>query len=366
MSAVSAAARLAVCGDLDSLCPYVNDGICDDGGPGAAYWECPRLSDASDCGTSCDVIRPLRPLGPPPPPAPLAPEPSPPGAGFGDADVLIKLSLVSAGLSVCFCLWWTLLARFCSAQRRRAITTPGVDDDGGGTSQYIARATLITAAPARTEPDGSELLHVSIHKPHSASPIGINLGIAAQTSNGKGRGVVIASLATESILADALKPGDALTGINGCVPMSSEEAERMLLAAEGMLMLEVWRLALDNNVDETPATPAAPGIEMTSEDLTSEEGRCDEVQPCSTTPRDIPAQFRCPISQEIMTDPVTTADGHTYERREIFRWLCAHTTSPLTGAPLPNRALTPAIALRQLILDFENGSESPESAPCEV
>ena len=69
-------------------------------------------------------------------------------------------------------------------------------------------------------------------------------------------------------------------------------------------------------------------------------------------PLEVPAQFRCPISQEIMEDAVVTSDGHTYERREIFRWLCSHNTSPLTGAPLPNKALTPAIALRQLISSF--------------
>jgi len=66
----------------------------------------------------------------------------------------------------------------------------------------------------------------------------------------------------------------------------------------------------------------------------------------------VPAQYRCPISQEVMEDPVATSDGHTYERCEIFRWLCTHDTSPLTGARLPNRALTPAIALRQLIAAF--------------
>lgn len=59
-----------------------------------------------------------------------------------------------------------------------------------------------------------------------------------------------------------------------------------------------------------------------------------------------------------MDDPVSTADGHTYERREIFRWLCNNPTSPLTGAPLPSRALTPAIALRQLIASCR--AERPE------
>ena len=59
-----------------------------------------------------------------------------------------------------------------------------------------------------------------------------------------------------------------------------------------------------------------------------------------------------------MEDPVTTSDGHTYERREIFRWLCLNATSPLTGAVLPNKTLTPAIALRKMIVAFQ--SEHPD------
>ena len=73
---------------------------------------------------------------------------------------------------------------------------------------------------------------------------------------------------------------------------------------------------------------------------------------------EVPAQYKCPISQEPMEDPVCTADGHTYERREIFRWLCKHDTSPLTGASLPNKALTPNIGLRQVIAAWR--AEHPE------
>ena len=49
----------------------------------------------------------------------------------------------------------------------------------------------------------------------------------------------------------------------------------------------------------------------------------------------------CPITQEIMEDPVVCADGHSYERGSIERWLAAHGTSPLTGRALPHKALTP-------------------------
>jgi hypothetical protein len=53
-----------------------------------------------------------------------------------------------------------------------------------------------------------------------------------------------------------------------------------------------------------------------------------------------------------MTDPVTTADGHTYERKAIEQWLQEHNTSPLTNQPLEHKNLVPAIALRQAIEDF--------------
>ena len=53
-----------------------------------------------------------------------------------------------------------------------------------------------------------------------------------------------------------------------------------------------------------------------------------------------------------MEDPVTTADGHAYERHAIERWLRTRRTSPATGAQLPNTQLAPAIALRQLIRGF--------------
>ena len=52
---------------------------------------------------------------------------------------------------------------------------------------------------------------------------------------------------------------------------------------------------------------------------------------------------------------VSTCDGHTYERKAIERWLRAHQTSPLTGAPLESTAVIPNIALRKLIQEYAAG-----------
>jgi len=55
-----------------------------------------------------------------------------------------------------------------------------------------------------------------------------------------------------------------------------------------------------------------------------------------------PAGFICPLTMDVMTDPVFTIDGQTYERSEITEWLLRHDTSPCTGRgrnPKPLRLL---------------------------
>ncbi|KAL6603423.1 hypothetical protein ACP70R_043784 [Stipagrostis hirtigluma subsp. patula] len=67
----------------------------------------------------------------------------------------------------------------------------------------------------------------------------------------------------------------------------------------------------------------------------------------------IPNDFLCPISLEIMTDPVIIATGRTYERRSIQKWLDAgQRTCPKTQQPLSHLSLTPNFALKNLILQW--------------
>ena len=64
----------------------------------------------------------------------------------------------------------------------------------------------------------------------------------------------------------------------------------------------------------------------------------------------------CPITQDIMQDPVKTVDGMTYDRPAIDRWLIQHTTSPLTGLPLSTRNVTPpTIFAPALLLTSRSG-----------
>ncbi|KAJ4979439.1 hypothetical protein NE237_010219 [Protea cynaroides] len=66
---------------------------------------------------------------------------------------------------------------------------------------------------------------------------------------------------------------------------------------------------------------------------------------------DVPSYFLCPISLEIMKDPVTVSSGITYDREPIEKWIFSskNHTCPLTKQPLSDSDLTPNHTLRRLI-----------------
>ncbi|KAF7808772.1 U-box domain-containing protein 11-like [Senna tora] len=76
----------------------------------------------------------------------------------------------------------------------------------------------------------------------------------------------------------------------------------------------------------------------------------------------IPEDFLCPISLELMRDPVIVATGQTYERSYIQRWIDGgNTTCPKTQQKLQNLTLTPNYVLRSLITQWctEHNIEQP-------
>jgi hypothetical protein len=73
----------------------------------------------------------------------------------------------------------------------------------------------------------------------------------------------------------------------------------------------------------------------------------------AAAPTKAPQDYFCPVTREIMQDPVQTADGETYERRAIESWFGqGKNTSPMTNAKLASSALTPNKALKRSITTF--------------
>jgi len=82
---------------------------------------------------------------------------------------------------------------------------------------------------------------------------------------------------------------------------------------------------------------------------------------CSSS-TNIPKAFLCPISHDVMQDPVVAGDGHTYDRSSISQWLLRSSKSPMTGEILENNSLLPNFTLRSMIKEHLSLELSAEGA----
>ncbi|KAF5467074.1 hypothetical protein F2P56_016936 [Juglans regia] len=101
-------------------------------------------------------------------------------------------------------------------------------------------------------------------------------------------------------------------------------------------------------------------VQMANPQVDTAEGEMKLIKHRSPV---IPDDFRCPISLELMKDPVIVATGQTYERSSIQKWLDAgHKTCPKTQQTLLHTALTPNYVLKSLIALWceSNGVELPK------
>ncbi|KAB2596326.1 U-box domain-containing protein 13-like [Pyrus ussuriensis x Pyrus communis] len=79
----------------------------------------------------------------------------------------------------------------------------------------------------------------------------------------------------------------------------------------------------------------------------------------------VPHEFRCPISLDLIRDPVIVASGHTYDRNSIAQWInSGHQTCPKSGQKLIHMALIPNYALKSLMQQWyeENNVPTPKSS----
>ena len=61
------------------------------------------------------------------------------------------------------------------------------------------------------------------------------------------------------------------------------------------------------------------------------------------------AEYKCPITRELMEDPVVAADGRLYERKELETWLETHSTSPVTNEEMARGPLVSCPPVRNAI-----------------
>jgi hypothetical protein len=77
---------------------------------------------------------------------------------------------------------------------------------------------------------------------------------------------------------------------------------------------------------------------------------------------EVPERLVCPITFELMKDPVIASDGHTYERCAIEQWFERARTSPVTNEPVPDVCLLPNHMAKSMIAEFLEHSRATRGA----
>ncbi|XP_034550343.1 WD repeat, SAM and U-box domain-containing protein 1-like [Notolabrus celidotus] len=132
----------------------------------------------------------------------------------------------------------------------------------------------------------------------------------------------------------------------------SEEDVQAWLCKEGLQ--ELVSIFKANNIDGpelnklNKETAAELGIESVG--LRGRVLRKIEALKAEQSGSDAPDEFLCPITRELMKDPVIAADGYSYERESIESWIRGkNKTSPMTNLPLQTTLLTSNRSLKMAI-----------------
>mmetsp|Transcript_19498 Transcript_19498/g.35364 ORF Transcript_19498/g.35364 Transcript_19498/m.35364 type:complete len:500 (+) Transcript_19498:106-1605(+) len=108
----------------------------------------------------------------------------------------------------------------------------------------------------------------------------------------------------------------------------------------------------EDEYDEVPKPPELPVVH---------QEQLQDVWPLGVESFSI---FTCPITHDVMTDPVVCADGYTYERVAIARWFETSRMSPVTGQTLPHTDMVPNHSVRTLLktlIDMVGNATPPAS-----
>ncbi|KAF7130842.1 hypothetical protein RHSIM_Rhsim10G0104900 [Rhododendron simsii] len=146
--------------------------------------------------------------------------------------------------------------------------------------------------------------------------------------------------------------------VDGSEP-SSESLEmffdRLCLKSNQELLIEAVALEkLKENSEQAENNEEAEYFEQMIAVVTHMHERLVTMKQLeSSNPVPIPADFCCPLSLELMTDPVIVASGQTYERAFIRKWIdLGLTVCPKTRQTLAHTNLIPNYTVKALIANW--------------
>ncbi|KAK5775438.1 hypothetical protein PVK06_043331 [Gossypium arboreum] len=156
-----------------------------------------------------------------------------------------------------------------------------------------------------------------------------------------------------SVIREAIR--DQVDSVGPSLDIIVKIAENLSLRSNQEILIEAVALEkLKENAEQAEKTADAEFIDQIIALVNRMHDRLvlmKQSETCSPVP--IPADFCCPLSLELMTDPVIVASGQTYERAFIKNWISlGFTVCPKTRQTLAHTTLIPNYTVKALIANW--------------
>ncbi|GMI68798.1 plant U-box 4 [Hibiscus trionum] len=156
-----------------------------------------------------------------------------------------------------------------------------------------------------------------------------------------------------SVIREAIR--DQVDSVGPSSDIIVKIAEHLSLRSNQEILIEAVALEkLKENAEQAEKTAEAEFIDQIIAIVTRMHDRLVLMKQSETSsPVHIPADFCCPLSLELMTDPVIVASGQTYERAFIKNWIgLGLTVCPKTRQTLSHTNLIPNYTVKALIANW--------------
>ncbi|OAY72324.1 U-box domain-containing protein 6 [Ananas comosus] len=140
---------------------------------------------------------------------------------------------------------------------------------------------------------------------------------------------------------------------------------------------KLFRTEASDDTDSQGSSPRSPTLNLFNENGQAFERQLSKLGSFNSKQNEVlsgsfpipPEELRCPISLQLMYDPVIISSGQTYERACIEKWFNdGHRTCPKTQQELSHLSLTPNYCLKSLITSWceQNGVPIPDGPPASL
>ncbi|KAE8704121.1 U-box domain-containing protein 4 [Hibiscus syriacus] len=156
-----------------------------------------------------------------------------------------------------------------------------------------------------------------------------------------------------SVIREAIR--DQVDSVGPSSDIIVKIAENLSLRSNQEILIEAVALEkLKENAEQAENTAEAEFIDQIIALVTRMHDRLLLMkQSATSSPVPIPTDFCCPLSLELMTDPVIVASGQTYERAFIKNWIgLGLTVCPKTRQTLTHTNLIPNYTVKALIANW--------------